>query len=93
MRERLKPSNHFVIIYTGLQITQTSKHLESFFRSYSELLSFGEISFQEYVSYRISHPVFHGDLVYRLRRHKGTVNCVSSGSKYLNAINIESIIQ
>ena len=34
------------------------------FRSYSELLSkFGDISFQEYLSKGISHPVFYDDLV------------------------------
>ena len=33
----------------------------------SELLStFGEISFLEYVSEGIPHPVFHDDLVYKL---------------------------
>ena len=39
-----------------------------FFRSYSDLLSkFGEISFQEYVTEGIPHPVIYGDLVYKLR--------------------------
>ena len=53
-----------------------------FLRSYSELLSkFGDISFQEYVSKGISHPVFYGDLVYKLRRVKDTPNFISSGSK------------
>ena len=52
------------------------------FRSYSELLSkFGDISFQEYVFKGISHPVFYGDLVYKLRRVKDTPNFISSGSK------------
>ena len=53
-----------------------------FFRSYSDLLSkFGEISFQEYVTEGISHPVFYGDLVYKLRRVKCEGNFVSVGSK------------
>ena len=44
-----------------------------FFRSYSELLSkFCDISFQEYVFKGIFHPVFYGDLVYKLRRVKDT---------------------
>ena len=34
------------------------------------LSKFGEISFQEYVSKGTSHPVFHGDLVYKLRRNQ-----------------------
>ena len=52
------------------------------FRSYSELLSnFGAISFQEYVSKGITHPVFYGDLVNKLRRVKGGKNFISSGSK------------
>ena len=52
-----------------------------FFGSYSELLSkFGDISFKEYLSKGISHPVFYGDLVYKLRRVKDTPNFISSGS-------------
>ena len=43
--------------------------------------SFGEISFQKYVSARIAHPFFYGDLVYKLMRVKGAENFVSSGSK------------
>ena len=51
-------------------------------RTYSEFLSkVGDISFQEYVSKGISHPVFYGDLVYKLRRVKDTPNFISSGSK------------
>ena len=42
---------------------------------------FGDISFQEYLSKGISHPVFYGDLVYKLRRAKDTPNSISSGSK------------
>ena len=51
-------------------ITSFAKHLEnSSGHTYSELLSkFGEMSFQEYVSEGISHPVFYGVLVYKLRR-------------------------
>ena len=50
--------------------------------SYSDLLSkFVEISFQEFVSEGISHPVFYCDLVYKLRRVKSEANFVSSGCK------------
>ena len=44
------------------------KTFGKFFMSYSELLSkFGAISFQEYVSKGITHPVFYGDLVYKTK--------------------------
>ena len=57
------------------------------FRPYSEVLSkFGEISFQEYVSEGISHPVFNWDLVYKLRRVKCKANFLSSGSKIVNRL-------
>ena len=57
------------------------------FRSYSELLSkFGAISFQEYVSKGITHPVFYGDLVYKLRRVKSESNFISSGSKIVKRL-------
>ena len=62
-------------------------NLSKFFRSYSELLSkFGDISFQEYVFKGISHPVFYGDLVYKLRRVKDTPNFISSGSKIVKRL-------
>ena len=68
-------------------ISQTSKNIWKFFRSYSELLSkFGDISFQEYLSKGISHPVFYGDLVYKLRRVKDTPNFFSSGSKIVKRL-------
>ena len=55
------------------------KSFGKLFRSYSELLSkFGAISFQEYVSKGITHPVFYGGLVYILRRVKGETNFESS---------------
>ena len=58
-----------------------------FFRSHSELLSkVGDISFQEYVSKGISHPVFYGDLVYNLSRFKDTPNFISSGSKIVKRL-------
>ena len=58
-----------------------------YFHMYSELLSkFGEISFQDYVSQGIPHPVFYGDLVYKLRRFKGEANFISSGSKIVKRL-------
>ena len=53
-----------------------------FFRLYCKLLSkFCDISFQEYVSKGFAQPVFNGDLVYKLRRVKGTANFISSETK------------
>ena len=61
--------------------------LRKFFRSYSDLLSkFGEISFQEYFTEGISHPVFYGDIVYKLRRVRCEANFVSSGSKIVKRL-------
>ena len=40
-------------------------------------------TFQKYVSEGISHPVFYGDLVSKLRRVKCEANCVPSGSKII----------
>ena len=57
------------------------------FRSYSELLSkFGAISFQEYVSKGITHPVSYGNLVYKIRRVKDKPNFISSGSKIVKRL-------
>ena len=84
--------------YKNLQITsklltqgyrhhKLRKTFGKFFRSYSELLSkFGDISFQEYLSKGISHPVFYGDLVYKLRRVKDTTNFFSSGSQIVKRL-------
>ena len=63
------------------------KTLGKFFRSYCEFLStFGDISFQEYLSKGISHPVFYGDQVYKLKRVKDTPNFISSGSKIVKRL-------
>ena len=63
------------------------KTFGKFFKSYSELLSkFGAISFQEYVSKGIIHPVFYGDLVYKLRRVKSDTNFILSGSKIVKRL-------
>ena len=66
----------------GYRYHKFRKLFGKFFISYSELLSkFVDISFQEYVSKGISHPVFYGDLVYKFRRVKYTPNFISSSSK------------
>ena len=55
--------------------------------SYSEFLSkFVEIPFQEYVSEGISHTVFYGDLVNKLRRVKYEANFVSSCPKIVKRL-------
>ena len=70
-----------------LSFEHPSVLLFCFFRSYSELLSkFGDISFQEYVFKGISHPVFYGDLDYKLRSVKDAPNCTSSGSEIVKRI-------
>ena len=70
-----------------IDITSFEKTFWKFFRSYSELLSkFGDISFQEYLSKGISHPVFYGDLVYKLRMVNDTPNFFSSGSKIVKRL-------
>ena len=70
------------LLTNGYRYHKLWKTFGKFFRPYSELLSkFCDISFQEYVSKGISHPVFYGYLVYKLRRVKETPNFISSGSK------------
>ena len=72
------------LLTKGYRYHKLRKTFGKFFRSYSELLSkFGDISFQEYLSKGISHPVFFDDLVYKLRRVKDTPNFFSSGSKIM----------
>ena len=70
------------LLTQGYRYYTLRKTFGKFFRSYSDMLSkFGKISFQEYVTEGISHPVFYGDLVYKLRRVRYDANFVSSGSK------------
>ena len=70
----------------GYRYHKLRKTFGKFFRSYSELLSKGAISFQDYVSQGITHPVFYGDLVYKFRRVKGEANFISSGSKIVKRL-------
>ena len=75
------------LLTQGYRYHKLRKTFGKFFRSYSDLLSkFGEISFQEYVTEGISHPVFYGDLVYKLRRVRYEANFVSSGSKIVKRL-------
>ena len=75
------------LLTQGYRYHKLRKTFGKFFRSYSDLLSkFGEISFQEYVTEGISHPVFYGDLVYKLRRVGGEADFVSSGSKMVKRL-------
>ena len=71
----------------GYRYHKLGKTFGKFFTSCSELLSkFGAISFQDYVSQGITHPVFYGDLIYKLWRVKGEANFISSGSKIVKRI-------
>ena len=75
------------LLTQGYRYHKLRKTFGKFFRSYSEFLSkFGAISFQEYVSKGITHPVFYGDLVYKLRRVKSESNFISSGSKIVKRL-------
>ena len=44
------------------------------------------VKFQEYASEGISHLVFYGDLVYKLRRVKCVANFISLGSKIVKRL-------
>ena len=75
------------LLTQGYRYHKLWKTLGKFLRSFSELLSkFGDISFQEYFSKGISHPVFYGDPFYKLRRVKETPNFISSGSKIVKRL-------
>ena len=72
-----KSSNYFQSSNTWLYISQSAKSMYS-----GHTLSFYlNLSFQEYVSERISNPAFYGDQVYKLRKVKCDANFVLSGSK------------
>ena len=75
------------LLTQGYRYHKLRKTFGKFFRSYSELLSkFGAISFQEYISKGIAHPVFYGGYVYKLRRVKGEANFLSPGSKIVKRL-------
>ena len=68
------------LLLQGYRYNKLRKTFGKFFRSYSES-KFGAISFQEYVTNGISHPVFYGDHVYKFRRVRGSTNFITSGTK------------
>ena len=75
------------LLTQGYRYHKLRKTFGKCFRSYSDLLSkFGEISFQEYITEGIPHPVFYGDLVYKLRRVRCEANFVWSGSKIVKRL-------
>ena len=75
------------LLTQGYRYLKLRKTFGKFFRSYSELLSkFGAISFQENVSNGITHPVFYGDLAYKLGGVKGQANFISSDSKLVKRL-------
>ena len=75
------------LLTQGYRYHKLRKTFGKISRSYSELLSkFGALSFQEYVSKGITHPVFYGDRVYKLRRVKSETNFISSGSKIVKRL-------
>ena len=75
------------LLTQGYRYHKLRKIFGKVFRSYSDLLSkFGEISFQKYVTEGIYHPVFYGDLVYKLRKVRCEANFLSSGSKIVKCL-------
>ena len=75
------------LLTQGYRYHTLRKTFGKFYRSYSKLLSeFDAISFQEYVSKGITHPVFYGNLVYKLRRVKEETNFIFSGSKIVKCL-------
>ena len=83
-------SNNFQItsklLTQGYRYHKLRKTFGKFLRSYSDLLSKDAISFQEYVSKGITHPVFYGDLVYKLMRVKEKPNFILSVSKIVRRL-------
>ena len=73
------------LLTQGYRYHKLRKTFGKFIRS-ELLFKFGKISFQEYVSEGISHLVFYGHLVYKLRRVKYKANFVSSDSKIVKRL-------
>ena len=82
-----------------ISILKIFKSLRNYWHKVKDITSFGKrlersillskcgaILFQKYVSKGITHPVFYGDLVYKLRRVKGEANFISSGSKIVKRL-------
>ena len=63
-------------------VSKPKSNIESSkFQSEAPEKSKGKPFVPKYVSKGITHPVFYGDLVYKLRRVKNESNFISSGSK------------
>ena len=82
-----KSSSTSQLLTQGSRYHKLRKIFGKFLRSYSKLMSkFGAKSFQENISEGIFHPVFYGDLAYKLKTIKGKANFVSSGSKIVKRL-------
>ena len=66
------------VLTQGYRYHKLRKTFGKFSKPYSEILSKGDISFQEYVS----AGIFYGDQVYKLRRVKGAG---SEGSRFFTS--------
>ena len=75
-----------MIFYLFLKYLFYHKLRKNFGKFFRSSVKFGDILFQEYVSKGISHPVFCVDMVYTLRRVKGTMNFISSVSKIVKSL-------
>ena len=70
------------LLAQGYRYHKSRKTFWKIFRSSAERLSkFGAIPFQEYLTKGNSHPVFYGDLVYKLRRVRGSTDFMTSRTK------------
>ena len=75
------------LLTQGYRYHKLRKTFGKVFRFFSDLIyKYGEISFKVYVSEGISHPVFYGDLVYKLRKVKCEANFDSSDSKIVKCL-------
>ena len=80
------------LLTQGYRYHKLRKTSGKFLRSYYDLLyKFGEISFQEYVTEGISHPVFYGDLVYEPGGSDVKRNSSRQALKSSNAFDVESM--
>ena len=73
-------------LHRVIDITSFERHLES---SLDHTLNFCRnlvIFRSKNICQKESHPVFYGDLVYKLRRVKDTPNFISSGSKIVKRL-------
>ena len=68
-------------------ITSFLKHLGNFSdHTLNFYQKFGAIPFKEYVTKGIFHPVFYGDLIYKLSRVRGSTEFIASGTKIVKRL-------